>query len=60
MEHDFDWEDAGVCCREDARDDDQEDLPEDYEPGICPACGGSGEGQHESSRCYVCKGKGEV
>ena len=29
------------------------------EPGICPACNGSGEGQHEGSRCSICKGRGE-
>jgi hypothetical protein len=30
------------------------------EPGICPACNGSGEGQHEGSRCHSCKGRGEA
>ena len=30
------------------------------EPGICPACNGSGEGQFEGTTCYHCKGKGEV
>lgn len=29
------------------------------EPGICLNCSGSGEGQHEGTRCYVCKGSGE-
>jgi len=29
------------------------------EPGICPACSGSGEGQNEGSRCHYCKGRGE-
>jgi DnaJ-class molecular chaperone len=39
----------------------EQDIPEDdNEPGICPACNGSGEGQHEDTRCYLCKGKGEV
>lgn len=32
----------------------------DYEPGICPACNGSGEGQYDGSRCNACKGKGEI
>ena len=27
-------------------------------PPICPACNGSGEGQHDGTRCYSCKGKG--
>ena len=36
-----------------------EDEPEDYEPGICPACSGSGEGMYEGTRCSTCKGKGE-
>ena len=62
MEKDFDWEDPSIDERRAQADEveDDEDLPEGYEPGICPACSGSGEGQHESSRCYVCKGKGEV
>ena len=30
------------------------------EPGICPACSGSGEVQFEGTTCYHCKGKGEV
>jgi hypothetical protein len=30
------------------------------EPGICPACSGSGEGMHEGTTCYQCKGRGEV
>jgi hypothetical protein len=30
------------------------------EPGICPACNGSGEGQHEGSRCHHCGGWGEA
>lgn len=31
----------------------------DDEPGICPACSGSGEGQYEGSTCRQCHGKGE-
>ena len=34
-------------------------IPKD-EPGICPHCNGSGEGQHEGSRCNYCKGMGEL
>ncbi len=61
MSKDFDWEDPSIDERRMQADEvDDEGLPEGYEPGICPACGGSGEGQHESSRCYVCKGKGEI
>ena len=40
-----------------------EEEPEndpDYEPGICTACSGSGEGQYDGSRCNTCKGKGEI
>jgi hypothetical protein len=54
MMHDDDW-----------RDDDLEDSRlmaddgTDSEPGICPACNGSGEGQHEGTTCYSCKGAGE-
>jgi len=33
---------------------------EPCETDICPACNGSGDGQHEDTRCYLCKGKGEV
>lgn len=29
------------------------------EPGICPNCSGSGEGQYEGTRCSSCKGSGE-
>jgi hypothetical protein len=36
-----------------------DDGPDDSEPGICPACNGSGEGQHEGTTCYSCKGAGE-
>jgi len=31
----------------------------DPEPGICPACSGSGEGMYEGTRCVTCKGAGE-
>ena len=27
--------------------------------GYCPTCSGSGEGQHEGTTCYQCKGAGE-
>lgn len=27
--------------------------------GYCPTCNGSGEGQHEGTTCYQCKGAGE-
>ena len=37
---------------------DTDDEP--YEPGICPHCNGSGEGQNEGSRCNYCKGMGEL
>lgn len=30
------------------------------EPGICPACSGSGEGQYGGTRCSSCKGRGEA
>lgn len=47
---------------DDARDQARlmsDDGPDDSEPGICPACNGSGEGQHEGTTCYQCKGEGE-
>lgn len=39
---------------------DDDTCTEDYEPGICPACSGSGEGQYEATTCSACKGKGEI
>jgi hypothetical protein len=36
-----------------------DDGPDDSEPGICPACSGSGEGMHEGTTCRTCKGAGE-
>lgn len=30
------------------------------ESEICPACKGSGEGSHDGSTCYDCRGTGEV
>lgn len=32
----------------------------DAEPGICPGCNGSGEGQFDGTTCRFCKGKGEM
>jgi DnaJ-class molecular chaperone len=37
-----------------------EDDSPDYEPGICPACNGSGEGRNEGTTCHTCKGEGEI
>lgn len=44
----------------DEDEDEAEYMADDYEPGICPACSGSGEGATEDSRCSACKGKGEI
>jgi len=30
------------------------------EPGICPACAGSGEGMYDGTRCSSCRGKGHA
>jgi len=30
-----------------------------YEPGICDACNGSGEGMREGTTCCTCRGSGE-
>lgn len=30
------------------------------EPGICPHCNGSGEGQYDGKTCRFCKGTGET
>ena len=32
---------------------------DEYEPGICGACNGSGEGYDEGTTCRSCKGSGE-
>lgn len=37
-----------------------DDQPDDYEPGICPHCNGSGEGQYDGTTCRFCKGTGET
>lgn len=55
MMTDDDW-------RDDARDQARlmsDDGQDDSELGICPACNGSGEGMHDGTRCYQCKGAGE-
>ena len=36
-----------------------EDCLDDYEPGICDACNGSGEGMREGTTCRTCRGSGE-
>ena len=54
MTYDDDWHDDKDQARLMA--DDSEDDPE---PGICPSCSGSGEGQHDGTRCVTCKGAGE-
>ena len=40
-------------------DDDNADDP-NYEPTICGSCNGSGEGLFDGTRCYACKGCGEL
>lgn len=50
--------------RDDARDEarlmaDDDNWHDSDEPGICPACNGSGEGMHEGTTCRTCKGEGE-
>jgi DnaJ-class molecular chaperone len=34
--------------------------PDGEEPEICTCCNGSGEGQHDGTTCWQCKGKGAV
>lgn len=41
---------------EDARDALQDEIKQ--EPELCGSCNGSGEGQHEGTTCYRCKGRG--
>ena len=47
---------------DDLDDFEVEEIEDDSydEPELCGACNGSGEGQYEGSRCYVCHGKGTV
>jgi len=35
------------------------EILENDDPGICPACSGSGEGEFDGTTCPVCKGMGE-
>jgi len=35
-----------------------EGYDDEMEEGCCAVCNGSGEGQHEGTRCYSCKGSG--
>lgn len=42
------------------RSDERYDADEEMELTYCPACSGSGEGMVEWSRCYECRGTGEV
>lgn len=37
---------------------DEELEIDDDEPGYCPQCSGSGEGQFDGSRCHACGGSG--
>jgi RecJ-like exonuclease len=44
----------------DAYDDPSEELEDETESDICSNCSGSGEGMHDGSTCYVCKGSGST
>ena len=37
-----------------------EALKQDDEDSTCSACNGCGEGQHEGTTCWKCKGRGET
>lgn len=56
MTHDDDYRDD---ARDDARLMADDNWHDSDETGICPACSGSGEGQHEGTTCRTCKGEGE-
>lgn len=47
-------------ARDEARFMADTDQQDDTEPGICPHCNGSGEGQYDGKTCRFCKGKGEI
>jgi hypothetical protein len=55
-----DWRDDRDYDRMMADDGPSVADDDDSELGICQACNGSGEGQHEGSVCQVCHGWGEV
>lgn len=57
-----DYDDWADNARDEARlmsDGDDWHDSDEGEEGICPTCNGSGEGQHEGTTCYNCKGSGE-
>lgn len=37
---------------------DLDDMIAESEPGICPVCSGSGEGQYDGTTCSSCRGSG--
>lgn len=41
-------------------DEDEENKHEDDALDYCDACSGSGEGMHDGSSCYKCKGTGNA
>ena len=54
-----DYDDYRDDARDDARLMSDDHWHDSEEPGICPACNGSGEGMHEGTTCRTCKGDGE-
>lgn len=55
---DIDYDTDDIPTANDLADD--IDVDEYNEPDICPDCNGSGEGQHEHTRCWRCKGHGSI
>ena len=45
---------------EDSAADEAEDDVAEQESYMCRYCSGTGEGQHDGARCWVCKGSGET
>ena len=44
-----------------AADEAEEEVEEEAESdSYCTNCAGTGEGQHDGARCWVCKGSGET
>ena len=37
-----------------------EDHKSEFEPDMCSACNGTGEGQYDGSTCQTCRGKSEI
>lgn len=56
----YEYEDDDEQYARDEACDMADECDDEYEPGICTHCNGSGEGMYDGTRCNWCKGKGEI